>query len=295
MTTQQPVIDGSAIWMLTQCISPGCAGAIISGDLLDMDMTGYPNVTQEVSPKNTLNFYFLHCTPHASIITQEMINDGTKVSASGQAVGLAQTNLMYTQSILMLSLLPSAFSSSALGQAQTPTGTNALNGWGSMVQASLLLGVDQAKNLTSLITETTVNVSASLQSIANITDGYAALLRSMSKRALDGSLGITYVPARTTRPVLLFTSSLPHVIVSTVFMVILGAFGVVAHYRRPIASFTFVNVAVALDGSDVPAVLASDAAGDGMKETDLRRRVLYVREPQLGEEAEGGGPVLALQ
>jgi len=77
---------------------------------------------------------------------------------------------------------------------------------------------------------------------------------------LDGSMAVSYVPGRTYSQVLVFTSSLPHVIVSTVVFFFLTLFLVVCHFRTPVPQFTFFQVATALAGSECPALFEETAS-----------------------------------
>jgi len=96
--------------------------------------------------------------------------------------------------------------------------------------------------------------------IENITRNYARVLHDAMKVFLDGSLGVSYVPGRAYSPTLIFSSSLPHVIVSTIVFFLLSVFLVVCHYRTPVPNFTFFHVATALAGSECPALFEDTAS-----------------------------------
>ena len=89
----------------------------------------------------------------------------------------------------------------------------------------------------------------------NITQNYAKTIQSALKMLVDGSQGWVYVPGRTSKTALVYTSSKPHLVLSTILFIILVAFLGVCHFRAPIPQFTFVSLAASLAHSDTPRQL----------------------------------------
>ena len=74
---------------------------------------------------------------------------------------------------------------------------------------------------------------------------------------MSGYLGTAYVPGRLSSPLVIFTSSLPHLVVSTIFLAILSIFNVVSHFRSGKGdNFTLINIATVLHGSELPEQFA---------------------------------------
>lgn len=71
---------------------------------------------------------------------------------------------------------------------------------------------------------------------------------------LSGRMALAHVPGRLQTLTLVFTSSLPHVIVSTVLFVFLTIFINICYLRTDAEQFTLLSVAAALAHSDVPNV-----------------------------------------
>lgn len=83
---------------------------------------------------------------------------------------------------------------------------------------------------------------------------------------VTGSLGTSYVPGRIASVQQIFVSSMPHVIASTVFIIILFVMAIVAYFRRGKGDqFNLTNVAAALADSELPE-MAKKAKVDVMVE-----------------------------
>ena len=107
---------------------------------------------------------------------------------------------------------------------------------------------------------------------------------------LSGGLASAYVPGRVQTPTLVFTSSLPHVIVSTVLFALLALFINLCYLRADTEQFTLLSVAATLAHSDVPNVCediryadqSQDAIDQEVMLKSLRGRRVYL--------ANAGGP-----
>jgi hypothetical protein len=74
-----------------------------------------------------------------------------------------------------------------------------------------------------------------------------------SSAYITGGEGTAYVPGRVSSMQLIFTSSLPNVIMSTVAFALLWMLTIFAHFRKGKSyDFTLVNVGAALHDSEIP-------------------------------------------
>ncbi|KAG8917863.1 hypothetical protein FRC02_002806 [Tulasnella sp. 418] len=99
--------------------------------------------------------------------------------------------------------------------------------------------------------------------IEEITRSYGRALQSTLKLFVDGTLSHYYVPSRTNRLILIFVSSFPHLVASTVVFVALSIFVIVVHFRKPVPQFTLFAVASSLSGSELPSTLEDVRQGEG--------------------------------
>ncbi|TCD68236.1 hypothetical protein EIP91_011305 [Steccherinum ochraceum] len=286
LTDQGLLASGAMLITLAQCTS-GCAGF----DQFVFDLSGLPvvNVTKHNSnaslPDMTFDLSFLICDPHIDLETREVRNDGHGMLTVGDVnYPVRQGNLDPTQTNLLFSNILSRISDGAgPAVAQIPT-------LGSEGLAVLLFG----PNATNVTRDDLHSLTVKPAPIANITDTYTHMLQSASKIFFNGAISTAYVPARLSTQQIVFTSSLPQVIVSTILFVLLCAIAGAAHFRNEIPKFSLFSVASSLDGSDVPRTLGQvrNDADPRTRESDMlaslgRRSVVA----GMGES----GPVLHLQ
>ncbi|KAH8099594.1 hypothetical protein BXZ70DRAFT_942444 [Cristinia sonorae] len=263
------VSSGMVAWTVGRCR----AGCFDVDKQVDIDLTGIPVVTviqpnfNESEPDSIFDVAFLHCYPNTVIETREVRHDGHGTLTVLDASYPHQHNLHPTQTNILLSNLLKL-----LYTAGGPSLGNAVSELGTQAQVSLFFGLNP------------INMSAlgqrafdappqilSLAPIENITATYARMLHSASKILLDGTVSRHYVPARLLTEQVVFSASLPQVIVSTVLFVLLCVVAVVSHFRRQRPKFTLFNVAVSLQGSDIPKIMSQvrDDAGREASESDM--------------------------
>ncbi|KAG8917533.1 hypothetical protein FRC02_003054 [Tulasnella sp. 418] len=102
-----------------------------------------------------------------------------------------------------------------------------------------------------------------IKPIEEITRSYGQALQSTLKLFVDGTVSYRYVPSRSSRLALVFSSSRPHLVTSTVVFVALSIFVIAVHFRKPVPQFTLFAVASSLAGSQLPRILEDTRQGEG--------------------------------
>lgn len=126
--------------------------------------------------------------------------------------------------------------------------------------------------------------------LKKITQGYALAHQAAMHSYLSGRLALSYVPGRVQTMTLVFTSSLPHVIVSTVLFAFLTLFINLCYLRADTEQFSLFSVATALAHSDVPNLCEDIRYADqtrGVVDEDVALQSLRGRRIRL---ANNGGP-----
>lgn len=231
---------GAMAWLLAQCAT-NCPNI----SELNFDLSGFQTVTVT---RNITDYHlaFLVCTPNAVIETREVRNDGHgRLTVLDTSYTPNQGNLNPGQVNVMLS--------NALNKIDSDAGPESPSlAFGSESQAILLFGPG-AENFSSTFGDP--GLFRPLPA-ANISETYARMIHSASKVFLNGAISSVYVPGRLSDEQLVFASSLPLVIASTVLFVLLTVIVAVAHFRKNIPRFTLFSIAAALDRSEIPATLA---------------------------------------
>ncbi|KAG8922416.1 hypothetical protein FRC02_011870 [Tulasnella sp. 418] len=129
-------------------------------------------------------------------------------------------------------------------------------GLGGAAQLQMLFGNEVASKTPS-------DLQFVVRPIQDLSKSYGKSLQSTLKLFLDGTLAQGYVPGRTIKDVLIFTTSRPHLYVSAVIFAILTFFVIAVHFRTPVPQFTFFSVASSLSRSDVPSVFEDIKHRDG--------------------------------
>ena len=262
---------------------------------VEIDLTGLPTLTAptrgiDLNGTAIIETYalaFLICDPHADFETREVRNDGHgRLTVLNTSYPTRQGNLHPEQTNLLLSNLLSNIDQSG----PSLTVGSAL---GSEVQATLIFG-PSSTNLSHNFGDPPLVIKPA--PLENITDVYAHMLQSSSKLFLSGLLSKAYVPGRLSTEQVIFTSSLPQVVVSTVLFFVLCVVAAASHFRREIPKFTLFAVAASLDGSDVPRVL-NQVRGQASRRTREPDMVAALggRSTVIDSESRGHGPVLHLQ
>ncbi|KAG1772988.1 hypothetical protein EV702DRAFT_1048431 [Suillus placidus] len=89
--------------------------------------------------------------------------------------------------------------------------------------------------------------------LENLTEGYTQIVQAVAKVYITGSEGTAYVEGRVSGMQLIFTSSMPNVIVAALAFALLWALVIYAHFRKgKYHDFTLVNVGAALYNLEIP-------------------------------------------
>ncbi|KAG9090136.1 hypothetical protein FRC07_012177, partial [Ceratobasidium sp. 392] len=216
LTTGDPPSQGIMAWLIGQC--PDCPVGAGGEDPARIDLTGIP--TQKftslkpsglnVNTSLTLDVGILVCDPRASIETREVRMDGSggiNVVEDGRTL-VRQGNLQVSQTKLLLAKALQAYTSSS-------GPTSGFDNIGKAGQVRLLFGP------TGNATETTTLKPLPIEQLSQ---SYNLATQAAMRAYLAGSMGSAYVPGRTQIPTLVFTSSLPHVIVSTILFAFTALF-----------------------------------------------------------------------
>ena len=235
--------DGTSVWVLSQCVGDGCS---TSSTAIYSDLTGLPYLEADTGSGNqTYHAAILMCTPNYVMETREIRSDGQgglAVIEDGRKLQ-KQGNLNPSQLGLLLN--------TALNQYQFSSGPQfQIQDSSTLGQMELLFGQDQVSNVNS-----TFGAQTTLKPLpgSNISDTYTTVVHAAVKVYLAGVTGTAYVPGRVATPMLVFGSSLPHIIVSTFLFASLSLLVIIAHFRRGKDNkFTLFGVATALQGSNIP-------------------------------------------
>ncbi|KAF8593445.1 hypothetical protein BDV93DRAFT_566541 [Ceratobasidium sp. AG-I] len=279
LTTKYPPTQGTLAWLVSQCtscqLSPG-------GDTSRINFTGistqefkYPSISMKIMTEVTSLVSILVCNPRATIESREVRADGSgRVEVVESRPLVRQGNLHKSQTKLLLFKGLTDYTSNS-GPSTTYFGI------GQAAQIQLFFG--KVGNATGTTTLTPLPID-------KLTEGYALAQQAVMRSYLSGEIASSYVPGRIQTLTLVFTSSLPHVIVSTILFAFLTLFINVCFLRSDAQQFTLLSVAVALAHSDVPAVCEEIQYADQTQSAidqdvmlkSLRGRHLYL--------AETGGP-----
>ncbi|KAJ3481627.1 hypothetical protein NLI96_g7532 [Meripilus lineatus] len=233
--------NGATVFLLSGCID-GCR----YDTQYNWDLSGLPVVQvadTDFHNNSTYNVSFLVCSPNVVIETREIRNDGHgRLTVMETPYTPRQGNLHPGQTSVMFS--------TALGMLDMGGGPSSI--LNSEAQTILLLG------------PTATNISGSFHDPptlrplpeADIAEIYAHMLHSATKVYLDGTFSTAYVPGRIWVERVVFASSLPQLIASTILLVILSGILILSHFRKTTPQFTLFSVAAALHGSEIPSTFA---------------------------------------
>lgn len=246
-TTQTLPSDGSTTFAIVAC-TEGCTGDQLNIISIYPDLTDIPTL-KFTAPNNTYELSFLVCKPNITIETREVRTQGSLILEvqplpEGKSYR-RQGNLDLMQTSFMLGVATSYLSVDSGPQTST------WYGLGSETQVNFIFSRAQM----NAIDQSTIGVTTKLQPIPleNLTQGYTQIVQAAAKAYITGSEGTAYVPGRVSSMQLIFTSSLPNVIMSTVAFALLWALTIFAHFRKGKSyDFTLVNVGAALHNSEIP-------------------------------------------
>ncbi|KAG2136398.1 hypothetical protein DEU56DRAFT_805700 [Suillus clintonianus] len=263
-TTQTLPSDGSTTFAIVAC-TEGCAQLNIP---IYPDLTGIPTL-QFTAPNNSYELAFLVCKPNITIETREVRTQGSFILEvqplpEGKAYQ-RQGNLDFMQTSSMLGIATSYLS------IDSGPLTSVWFGLGSETQVNFLFSPAQ---MNAIDLNSIGGVILQPIPLENLTQGYTQIVQAAAKAYITGSEGTAYVPGRVSGMQLIFTSSLPNVIVATISFALLWALTIFAHFRDgKYNDFTLVNVGAALHNSDIPKAFSQ------MKAQSLEARTAEQKSP----------------
>ncbi|KAF8593443.1 hypothetical protein BDV93DRAFT_566539 [Ceratobasidium sp. AG-I] len=279
LTTKYPPTQGTMAWIVSQCTS--CQPSY-NTDPSRINFTGiptqefkYPNAFADNFSEDTSLVSFLVCSPRVTIESREVRADGSgRVEVVESQPLVRQGNLHKSQTKLLLSKALVEYTDNS-GPSTTYFGI------GKAAQIQLFFGKVGNSSETTTLTPLPID---------KITEGYALAQQAAMHSYLSGGLASSYVPCRVQTLTLVFTSSLPHVITSTILFAFLTLFINLCYLREATEQFTLLSVAAALTHSDLPSVCediryanqSQDAIDQGVVLQSLRGRRVYL--------AKTGGP-----
>ncbi|QRV92695.1 hypothetical protein RhiJN_20713 [Ceratobasidium sp. AG-Ba] len=257
LTTRDPPVQGTMAWILAQCTD--CADSLGTSDNSTFNFTGIPY--QQISAFGDIygtirsqNIAILVCEPRLKVETKEVRMEGDgkiRVIEDGRTLA-RQGNLEATQIHLLMAR--------ALDSYTDNSGPDSgFEGIGKVAQIRLLFGPQAKVGETTTLTPLPID---------QLTREYNLALQASMRAYLSGSLGSAMVPGRIQTPTLIFTSSFPHVVASTVLFILIAMFVNLSHFRSKEEHFTLVSVATSLAHSNLP-VLFQEIRQAGCEESIL--------------------------
>lgn len=282
-STRDPVADGSAIWVLSQCIDGCTTLEPISGTArVRMNFSGLPSfrvTALELSTPVTLEFLWLVCRPNIDTETREVLVDG---SGHIHLIPPPTTGTIPPQNNIDLKqakFLPDLAMSEIWHFAGPGFGHDTYHALGTVVQANMIFGQQALARYNHSDSSTSTTVTP--LSGAVVAENYGKLVQSTSSRVLTGMLGRSYVPGRSYRPILVFTGSLPHIISSSILFALLSLLTVVSRFRSGREDrFTLYNAAKALRSSEVGRQLVNTSS-EASSQLGRRRTIAKAREEEM--------------
>ncbi|KAK1224914.1 hypothetical protein PQX77_012154 [Marasmius sp. AFHP31] len=277
ITTRDPVTDGSMAWIVAQSVV-GTKRFSSSADLSLLDLTGIPTQEIEINFNDTAagtsnitsaKFSILVCRPRARVETREVRLDASGNIVVAERTGLGrQGNLHDGQTALLLT--------QSLNMYTTDSGPDSgYEGVGRAGQARLFFG-DNLWNAS-------VTSSIKPAPIENITERYGHAQQAALNSYLSGKIATAYVPGRLQEVKLVFQSSLPQVIASTVLFGFVTLFSVVCYFRSYRERFTLFSVGAILMRSNIP-----DAFERAREEFGEEKAIQGIEENRIQLESREG-------
>lgn len=232
--------NGASVWFFSQCASNCSTTADVA-----LNLTGIPTLSIKYATK-TFDTAFLLCSPHATVETREVRSDGhgmLNVLDTPYPIKMGNLHEPQIQALFTFVLQD-------LDQNGGPLTTSGL---GPEVQVNFMFGPG-ASNVTIGFGDPLAIFTP--VSLPDLSAAYSRIIASSMKLMLQGNISTAYVPARMSTQLVIFTSSLPPVIATTVlFIILLGVMGI-AFFRREMPQFTLYSIASSLDGSGIPPLFA---------------------------------------
>ncbi|CAE6514824.1 unnamed protein product [Rhizoctonia solani] len=244
ISTGDPPITGVMGWLMTRCKS--CEPSTTEKFYTTINMTGIPTqeyqgvrIVGNVTVPETAEFSILMCDPRLSVETREVRLDGSGKIAVMESSGLTrQGNLHLAQTRLLVG--------KALEKLGSDSGPDTMfSGVGRATQIQMFFGSAENSTLTPVLTP---------QSIDRLTHGYMVAQQAAMRSYLSGRMSSSFVPGRMQEMTLVFTTSLPQVVVSTILFIMAAIFINICYLRSDTEQFTLFSVAAALSNSNLVRV-----------------------------------------
>jgi hypothetical protein len=131
--------------------------------------------------------------------------------------------------------------------------------------------------------------------IEELTQGFIVAQQAAMRSYLSGRMATAFVPGRSQKMTLVFTSSLPHVIVSTILFASVAFFINICYLRTATEQFTLFSVSAALAQSNVGGICEDVKYADGGRGALSEDVALQTLESRRIRLANNGGPGHSLQ
>ncbi|CAE6529852.1 unnamed protein product [Rhizoctonia solani] len=241
ISTGDPPITGVMGWLMTNCKSCGQA----TGDIpyATVNMSGIPTheyqgvqVSGNATEPQTTEFTILMCDPRLSVETREVRLDGSgKITVMERSGLTRQGNLHLAQTRILVG--------KALKKFDSNSGPDSpVVGAGQEGQLQMFFGAVENSTVTPVLTP---------RPVEELTHGYMVAQQAAMRTYLSGRMASSWVPGRVQEMKLVLTSSLPHVVVSTILFVFAAIFISICYLRSDTEQFTLFSVAAALSNSNL--------------------------------------------
>ncbi|KAF8754104.1 Mitochondrial carrier [Rhizoctonia solani] len=287
ISSNDPPTTGVMGWLMARCKScdpPGPNDYRSTIDMSGIPTQEYHDVVQignSTSPTTT-ELSILMCDPRLSVETREVRLDGTGKMTVMDNTGLTrQGNLHLAQTRLLVGQALKKFSSDSGPDTQ-------FTGLGQAAQLQMFFGPVENVTLTPVLKP---------RPIEELTYGYSVAQQAAMRSYLSGRMSSSFVPGRMQEMKLVFTSSLPHVVVSTILFTLAAVFINVCYLRSDTEQFTLVSVSAALANSNLGRVCEDVKYADRTQGTlpedvvikTLENRTIPLREWRFHRVAFGAG------
>ncbi|CAE6427451.1 unnamed protein product [Rhizoctonia solani] len=280
ISTSDPPTTGVMGWLMARCKS--CDPPTPNDSYGTLDMSGIP--TQEYqgvlqignsTRPTTTEFSILMCDPRLSVETREVRLDGSGKMTVMEDSGLTrQGNLHLAQTRLLVGQALKRFSSNS--GPDTP-----FFGAGKSAQVQMFFGPVENVTLTPVLKP---------RPIEELTRGYMVVQQAAMRSYLSGRMASSFVPGRMQEMKLVFTSSLPHVVVSTILFALAAIFINVCYLRSDTEQFTLISVSAALANSNISRICEDVKYADRTRGALVEEVALQTLENRTIRLVNNGGP-----
>ncbi|KAG8710515.1 hypothetical protein FRC11_004439 [Ceratobasidium sp. 423] len=286
ISTGDPPITGVMGWLMVRCKS--CPPPAVDSSYSTINMSGIPTqeyhgvrrtAVENVTEPVTTEFSILMCDPRLSVETREVRLDGSGKITVMEGSGLTrQGNLHLTQTRLLVGQALTKFSSDSGPEI-------AIYGIGKAAQFQMFFDAIDNSTLTPVLTP---------RPVEELTQGYMVVQQAAMRSYLSGRMASSFVPGRMQEMTLVFTSSLPHVIVSTILFTCAAIFVNICYLRPNTEQFTLFSVAAALAHSNVGSICEDVKHADGEQGALAGDEALKSLKDRKILLVNGGGPGYSL-